>query len=316
MKAIVTITSGTPTSANSKYPKARPPFSAANSETMMLTGVPVSSSSDPADAANASGMSSCEVLIPARAATTTTSGSSAATAPLMLMSAVVAATSTQMTTSSGIRLVPARAMTFCPAHAVTPVASSDSLTTKSDAMKMTVGIAEARERLGQGEHAGEEERERDADRDDAERQPVAHERDDREGQDDERCDDGIHALSVVSPRSAHAPRCALHTGTDEGVAEPAHDPEETDDAPHAHAHRALARPGATGAAPASIDRGAHPQRRDSRMAALALVLATIAAIVWVNVSSASYHGFWETHLVFGSRTSSWSSRSTPSSTRR
>ncbi|GAA1981676.1 Na+/H+ antiporter NhaA [Microbacterium pumilum] len=37
----------------------------------------------------------------------------------------------------------------------------------------------------------------------------------------------------------------------------------------------------------------------ARMAALALVLATIAAIVWVNVSSASYHGFWETHLVIG-----------------
>ncbi len=37
----------------------------------------------------------------------------------------------------------------------------------------------------------------------------------------------------------------------------------------------------------------------SRMAALALVLATIAAIVWVNVSSASYERFWETHLVFG-----------------
>ncbi len=75
----------------------------------MFTGVPVRSRSDPADAANASGMSSCEVLMPARAAaTTTTSGSSAATAPLMLMSAAVAATSTQMTTSSGIRFVPAR----------------------------------------------------------------------------------------------------------------------------------------------------------------------------------------------------------------
>lgn len=36
-----------------------------------------------------------------------------------------------------------------------------------------------------------------------------------------------------------------------------------------------------------------------RTAALALVLATIAAIVWVNVSIASYERFWETHLVFG-----------------
>ena len=77
--------------------------------------------------------------MPARAATTTTSGSSAATAPLMLISAEVAATSTQITMRSGIRFVPARAITFWPAQAVTPVASSDSLTTKSVAMKMTVG---------------------------------------------------------------------------------------------------------------------------------------------------------------------------------
>ena len=58
MKATVTITMGTPTRANSKKPNALPPLAAAMSETMMLTGVPVRSSSDPADAANASGMSS------------------------------------------------------------------------------------------------------------------------------------------------------------------------------------------------------------------------------------------------------------------
>ena len=48
-----------------------------------------------------------------------------------------------------MRLVPARPITCRPAHAVTPVASSASLTTKSDAMKITVGIAEAGERLPQ-----------------------------------------------------------------------------------------------------------------------------------------------------------------------
>ena len=38
-----------------------------------------------------------------------------------------------------MRFVPARPMTCWPAHAVTPVESSDSLTTKRVAMKITVG---------------------------------------------------------------------------------------------------------------------------------------------------------------------------------
>ncbi len=105
----------------------------------MFTGVPVSSSIDPACAAKASGMSSCDVGMPAREATTTTSGSRAATAPLTLMSAVTPATSSEITTSRVVRRVPARAMTFCPAHAVTPVASRDSLTTNRAAMNSTVG---------------------------------------------------------------------------------------------------------------------------------------------------------------------------------
>jgi hypothetical protein len=55
------------------------------------------------------------------------------------MSAVTAATSRQITTSSGVRPVPARPTTCWPAHAVTPVASRASLTTNSVAMKITVG---------------------------------------------------------------------------------------------------------------------------------------------------------------------------------
>ena len=41
--------------------------------------------------------------------------------------------------SSRPRSVPPRAISCCPAHAVTPVESSASPTTKSVAMKMTVG---------------------------------------------------------------------------------------------------------------------------------------------------------------------------------
>ncbi|HCJ49076.1 MAG TPA: Na+/H+ antiporter NhaA [Microbacterium sp.] len=37
----------------------------------------------------------------------------------------------------------------------------------------------------------------------------------------------------------------------------------------------------------------------TRIGALLLLLATAAAIVWANVSSGTYHGFWETHMTAG-----------------
>ena len=40
-------------------------------------------------------------------------------------------------TSSRVRLSPTRAISICPAHAVTPVVSSAALTTNSATMKMT-----------------------------------------------------------------------------------------------------------------------------------------------------------------------------------
>ena len=70
---------------------------------------------------------------------TATTGSSAATAPLTEISAVTPATSSSISTISRDRLSPTRATSCCPAHAVTPVASSDSLTTNSAAMNSTVG---------------------------------------------------------------------------------------------------------------------------------------------------------------------------------
>ena len=74
-------TSGTPTSANSKNPNRPAPASAAASDTRMLTGDPVSTSSDPACALNASGISSFDGERPIRVAITTVIGSSAAIAP-------------------------------------------------------------------------------------------------------------------------------------------------------------------------------------------------------------------------------------------
>lgn len=72
-------------------------------------------------------------------AITTTTGVRAATDPFGVITAVTTATSSRMTTSSRVRLSPARRSARSPTHAVTPVASSASLTTNNAAMKMTVG---------------------------------------------------------------------------------------------------------------------------------------------------------------------------------
>ncbi len=80
--------SGTPTSANSKKPNRPTPASSADSETITLTGDPVSASSEPAWAPKASGIRSCDGDMRSRTAITATTGSSAATAPLTLISAV------------------------------------------------------------------------------------------------------------------------------------------------------------------------------------------------------------------------------------
>ena len=131
--------SGTPTSANSKKPKAPTPASSAASETITLTGVPVSTSSEPACAAKATGSRSCDGERPSRSANNTVTGRSAATAPLTLISAVNPATSSMVRTTSRVRLSPTASISRWPAQAVTPVASSASLTTNSEAMKITVG---------------------------------------------------------------------------------------------------------------------------------------------------------------------------------
>ncbi|CAL4860250.1 Na+/H+ antiporter NhaA [Microbacterium sp. MM2322] len=37
----------------------------------------------------------------------------------------------------------------------------------------------------------------------------------------------------------------------------------------------------------------------TRMGALLLLIATVAAVVWANISSSTYNGFWDTHLMIG-----------------
>ena len=125
-----------PNSKNPKRPRRRPRRRRTRSRSRR---VPVSASSEPAWAPNASGSSSCDGDRLTRTAITTTTGTSAATDPLTLISAVSSATSAMVRTISRVRLSPADAISRRPAHAVTPVASSASLTTNSDAMKITVG---------------------------------------------------------------------------------------------------------------------------------------------------------------------------------
>ena len=104
-----------------------------------LTGVPVSASSEPACAAKATGISSCDGERRRRTAIRTTTGVSAATEALTVMNAVTRATTAIVSTTTRVRSFPTRAISAWPTSAVTPVASSASLTTKSEAMKRTVG---------------------------------------------------------------------------------------------------------------------------------------------------------------------------------
>ena len=131
--------SGTPTSANSKNPNGASPAWTAASETMTLMGVPVRASSEPALPANASGIAHRPGDSPSRMARTTTIGNSAATAPLRLISDVTTAHSTSTNTKSRRGRSPANATSRWPAHAVSPVASIPSLTTKRAAMNTTTG---------------------------------------------------------------------------------------------------------------------------------------------------------------------------------
>ncbi len=137
--ATVPATSGMPTRENWKNPIRPAPASLDASDTMTFTGEAVRTSSEPACAAKASGISSCDGERRSRAAITTTTGASAATDPFGVISAVSTAQSSIVNTRTRVRLSPAPAINCWPAHDVTPVASSDSLTTKSDPMKITEG---------------------------------------------------------------------------------------------------------------------------------------------------------------------------------
>ena len=78
------------------------------SDTMTLTVLPLSTSSAPALAANASGMSICDVDCFDRRDASTTTGSSAAAAPLGVTSAAMTADRPMSAISSRLRAVPAR----------------------------------------------------------------------------------------------------------------------------------------------------------------------------------------------------------------
>ncbi len=137
--AIVAITSGMPTAAKEKKPNPPVPVSAAASDTITLTGLPVRVSSAPARAVNASGMSTADGGRLVRAAMATSIVSSAGAGPLGVIRAEVTADSASAATSNRVGPGPVRRMRRSPAQAVRPALSSASLTTNSDAMNATIG---------------------------------------------------------------------------------------------------------------------------------------------------------------------------------
>ena len=168
-----------------------------------MTGVPVSASSEPAWAEKTSGISSCEGGRFSRTAITTTTGSSAATAPLTLISAVSSATSRPVSTSSRVRLSsPAPAISSCPAQAVTPVRSSARADDEQRGDEDHGRIAEPGQGLGQRQDAGGPQGDRDAHRDDDDRDPVPDEQDDRRGDDQAGQGDRAHASFLPLPDAA------------------------------------------------------------------------------------------------------------------
>jgi len=104
-----------------------------------LTGEPVSARSEPACAPKATGSSSADGGRSSRIAIRTAADSRAATAPFGVMTAVPPATTSMRTAVSRAGRAPAPASIHRPSHAVTPVASSASPTTNSDAMNTTAG---------------------------------------------------------------------------------------------------------------------------------------------------------------------------------
>ena len=184
-RTTVPATSGRPTSANSKKPKRPAPASAAASDTRMLTGEPVSTSSDPAWAPNASGISSFDGGRPSRVAITTIIGTRAATAPLGVMTAD--STAHRISTNATRRVGSERAARTSrwpgPGRHAAGVERLGDHEERRD--EQDGGIAEAGERLLQRHHAGRVQGERDGERDHGDREAVPDEEDDGRRQDDQ-----------------------------------------------------------------------------------------------------------------------------------
>ena len=139
MITTVPASSGMPITVRSKKRNPASPISCFALEMSTFTRLPVSTSIDPACAANASGIISRDGDRPDLTAARTTTGNSAETAPLTPISAARPADSTRVSSSMRWALCPACRVSSWPAQAVTPEASRLALTTKSEPMNSTVG---------------------------------------------------------------------------------------------------------------------------------------------------------------------------------
>ena len=135
--AIVTTTIGTPTIEKEKNEKPEVPACWAAPATRTLTGDAVKMSRDPALPANAIGISMRAGGRPNRIAITITMGINAAAAPLSVIRALITAAIAITATSATLGRSPMTDSSQRPAQVVTPAESMPSLTTNSEAMKIT-----------------------------------------------------------------------------------------------------------------------------------------------------------------------------------
>ena len=150
----------------------------------MFTGVPVSASSEPACAPNASGSSSCDGERPSRTAVTATTGSSAATAPLTLISAVTHGDEQQHQHDQPRPALADPRDELLPGprrHAGRVERLADDEQRRDEDHRR---VAEARERLVEVEHVGRPQRQRRADRDELDREAPPDEQHDHAREDE------------------------------------------------------------------------------------------------------------------------------------
>jgi hypothetical protein len=139
MSPRVPATRGMPTTAHSKKRIGPRPAISASAEAITFTGVPSRVTFDPASAANATGIISCDGTMPVRTAMMTATGIIAATAPFMPINALNSALRSISANNSRDWLAPACRIRIWPAQVPTPDASRPAPIASNEATKTMTG---------------------------------------------------------------------------------------------------------------------------------------------------------------------------------